>query len=423
MRKRYNDLARDNSTIFIPGGFHKEKEHKLKDSHDDEVRDDNKEPIDIDCNPETAGGAQAGPAIQEQRKKRSNRGTANEDDDFVMKELNSLLLDRSIREGHFEAKVVSERVKAQAGERKARLREETKQAERLWKMAELERREEKERADRWKDQRLAQLEREKEVAENELAREKVARKQSKLQRVFKEQQQRNKDEERWKWMMGRDAKLAAERESNLLRENVMLGNNLRSVDNAFRRACNERDHVKKEKEEERTRRIRAEESLCRWKELMKEYFPGGQQQQDPDQQQEQPQQQPPPPRRPPSLKAQFQLYEEKWQVLRSGFEIDGSKIHLISFSQIPWPVVSMSPTDPSQILPEHVRKFVMHPLRNLPDRTGRRKTRKMMAAAELKKWHPDKFRTIVLSKVREEDKEAASEVAEMIARCLTDALG
>ena len=408
-RKRYNDLARDNSTVFVPGGFRKKApEKKPHSKNTGQGLQDGYEPID--CDPEPAEETQGRCEPQ------SNHEA------FVRKQFDSLMFDKFKRESQFEAKVVSERVKGKAVERMARLERETRRAEKLWKMQELERQEERERTDRWKDQRLAQLEKEKRVAKSELAREKVERKQSKLQRVFKEQQQRHKDEEHWKQLRERDARLAAEREGNLLRENAMLQDNLRATDNAFRRACNEKEHMRQEKEGERARRLRAEESLYRWKELMKEYFPGGQQGQDRGQQQERSRQQPPLPQQLPSLEAQFELYERKWEVLRSGLDIDGTKVHLISFSQIPWPVVNMTPTDPSQIRPEHIQEFLMHPLRVGLDASGKGRNKRLKARDELMKWHSDKFDQIVLSKVREEDKQAASEVAGMITRVLTDML-
>ena len=389
-RKRYNDLAKDNSTLLMPGGFRKEspkeKQKARRKGAKNDLQDDH-EPIDCDSEHEV----------------------------FVKRQLDSLMLEKDKRESQFNVKVVSERVKKKAPERKARLKREKEEAERLWKMQELERREEKEGSDRWKDQRLAQLEREKQVAENELAREKAERKQSKLQRVFKEQQQRHKEEERWKRLREKDAKAAAKREGNLLRENAMLQDNLQATDDAFRRACDEREHLKQEKEEERVRRLRVEKSLHQWKELMKEYFPGGQQ--------EHPQQQPPLRQRlPNSLEAQFKLYEKKWEVLRSGVDIDGSEVHLISFSQIPWPVINMTPTDPSQIKPEHIKQFLMHPLRERPDSTGKRRNKRLRARDELMRWHSDKFDQVLLSKVRKEDKKAATEAAGMIARVLTDML-
>ena len=398
-RKRYNEIARENSTVFIPGGPPQKKKETRHQDTDNDLQDDY-EPID--CDPRPADETQ------------SNHGAAKEDEALVKEELEYLLLDKFKRESQFEVKVVSERVKGKTKERKARLERETREAERLWKMSELERREEKERADKWKDRRLARLEKEKEDAKSELAREKIERKQSKLQRVFKEQQQRRNDEERWKQLREEDARLAAERERDLLRKNAMLQDDLRATDGAFQRAWNEREHMRQEKEGETARRLRAEESLHRWKDLMKEYFPGGQQGQGRAQQQERLQQQP------CSLEAQFELYEKKWEILRSGVDIDGTRIHLIFFSQIPWPVVNMTPTDPSQILPEHIQEFLMHPLRERPDASGKMRNRRLKARDELMKWHSDKFDQVVLSKVREEDKQAACEVAGMIARVLTD---
>jgi len=405
-RKRYNDLARDNSTVFLPGGFRKRPKKPAPRKHKTCDLQDSHHPTDCDSDND-----------HKEYEQWANHEPANEQEAFVMKELRSLMFDKLKRESEFEAKGISERVKGRAAERKAKMSKETAEAERLWRMEELERREEREMADRWKDQRLAQLEREKQVAVNELAREKAERKHSRLQRVFKEQQRRREDEERWKQLRDREAKLAAVRENNLLRERAMLENNLQATNNAFRRACNERDYITQERETERARRLRAEESLHRWKELMKEYFPGGQQQQDPGQERGQE------PQQFLSLEAQFELYEKKWEVLRSGVDIDGTEVHLISFSQIPWPVINVTPTDLSQIQPEHIQEFVMHPLRENRDTSGKRKNGRLKARDELLKWHSDKFDQVVLSKVREEDKPAASEAAGMIARVLTDMLG
>jgi hypothetical protein len=396
-RKQCNELTKDNSSVFIPGGFRngtpksesldRRSKHELQ--GDDEA--DNRDP-------ETTHG-----------------GMAEEHEAFVMREFESLMFDKLKRESQFDAKRISERVKSQAVERKVRMKKESTEAERMWKLEELERREEKERANRWRDRRLAQLEREKRDAESELARERVGRKQSKLQRLFREQQQRHREEEYWKKLREGEARVAADREANLLRENALLENGLHAMDNAFRRACKERDYMAQEKEEEKSRRLRAEESLHRWKELMKECFPQGQQQEHPGQQQEQPHE-------PPSLEAQFEFYEKKWEVLRSGVDIDGTRVHLIFFSQIPWPVINVTPTHPRQIQPNHVQGFLTHPLREKPGPSGKRRTTRAMAMTELKKWHPDQFNRIVLSRVREEDRLAASEAAGMVVRVLTDML-
>ena len=369
-RKRYNGLTKDNSTIFMPGGFRNDP-------------------------PKRKAPRRSKRNLQDE--------AANEYEAFVTTQLESLMFDKLKRESQFRAKVISERVKRQATERNARLRNETTEAQRLW-MEELEKREEKERVDRLKDKRLAQLESEKAVAQNELAREKAERKHSRLQRFFKEQQERHRERHQ-KQLREREAMLAAEREANLLRENAALERDLRATDNAFRRARNERDYMMQEKEEERGRRLRAEESLRRWKELMKECFPRDQRQQS---------------QQTPSLEAQFELYEKKWEALQSGIDVDGTKIHLISFSQIPWPVVNMIPTDPGQIQPEQIQEFLVHPLRKNSDASGKRRTTKAKARDELRRWHTDRFNPTVLSRVREEDKLAVSEAAGTVLRALTD---
>jgi len=55
-----------------------------------------------------------------------------------------------------------------------------------------------------------------------------------------------------------------------------------------------------------------------------------------------------------------------------------------------------------------------------PGPLAERKSKGSIAKDELRRWHSDKFDRIVLSKVREEDKAAAAEVAGLIARVLTD---
>jgi len=377
--RRYVDLAKDNSIVFIPGGF---RQDPVKKQVLDKIS-----------------------KKKRRSRKRRYRDLEDDDDDvradqdqheaFVKSQFEALMFDKARREGEFEIKEVSERVKRGAAERKARMRRETDEAEKLRRMEELEKREEKEGADRWKDRRLAQLEREKAVAVNELAREKAERKHSRLQLVLKGQRQMQKDEAHLKQLREREA---------------MLLTNLRAADVAFKMVCNEKDHMEQEMVEEKARRLRVEESLHRWKDLMNKYFPGGQQQE------------PPQPNQFPPLEKQFELYEKKWKVLRSGVDVDDTKVHLIPFSQIPWPVINMTPTDPSQIRPEHIWEFLMHPLRDTPDAYGKRRDRERKAKDELFKWHPDKFTSIVLPKVHKEDKAAAAAAAGEIAKVLTSVL-
>lgn len=403
--KRYDDLARKNSTVMMPGGFPKNPSKRNKKTQYPRAQNPQGDHEPIECDPVSGDEDMAGASTPGQYRQWSNHRPTNNEQAFVMQELGALVFDKLKRECEFELKEVSERVKAQTTERMAMLDRETKETERLWKMRELERLEAMRRDERWKDRRLAQLEWEKNLTRDQLARERAARKHSRLQRVFKEQQRRRDDAEAWKKQRENDAEMAAQREGNLLRENDVLRRNIHAIDGAFREACNEREFMKSKGEEERAKRLRAEESLHRWKELMKQYFPEGQQQQQPETQF-------------PSVPIQLDLYEKKWSVLRSGTDMDGTQVNLVHFSQIPWPVIDITLTHPSQLQPGHIHEFLKHPLPSKINSQGKRMTKKLRIKDELLRWHPDKFTQVVLSKVREEDKDAASEVAGIIAGIL-----
>ena len=312
--------------------------------------------------------------------------------------------------------MISEQMEAQTTERKARSKKEKDDEVRLWRMQELERREEKKRADIHKECRLALLEKEAKAAGNALAREKIERKQSRLRMAFAAQEERHKVEELCKQLRAEDARLASEHQDKLRRENAALGDNLRVVDAALQQVCDEREELRQKIEEERTRRLRAEGSLDRWKEQAKECLPGGQPEQPPTQ--EHPQQQPPRREPIPPVKTQFELYEGKWGVIQSGVDNSGSKVGDICFSQMPWPVVDIFPTNPSDIRPDNIEEFLTHPLRG-QFCGGWEKTTRMKAIDELGRWHPDRFNQVVLPKVWEQDRQAVSEAAGMITRVLT----
>ena len=333
-RKRHAELARGNSAVLLPGGSSKDRLEKKK------------------------------------PRQRKAHGPIKEDE-LIARELNTLMFDKSWRENWFKITAVSERVKSQTAERKAKLERETREAERLW---ELEKPEEKERFVGWKDRRLVQLEREKNNAQSELAREKIEREHSRLQRASQEQERWRKHKERQKKLKEMDANAAAQREGMWQRENAELRKNLKAKDHAFQRACYERDYMEKMREREKARRLSVEENIRR------------------------------------SHQVQFELYETKWAALQSGVDLDGSKVHLIFFFQIPWPVINMSLTHPTQIRSEHIREFFTH------------LNARMRVKDELLRWHPDKFDSLVLSRVHEGDKAAAAEVAGMITRVLTDML-
>lgn len=388
--KGYNDLAKGNSTLLIPGSF-----------------------------PGSFNGSLAGSSAQGQR---SNLKPIAEEDSLTTN-VGSLLSEKSELEDLSEAKA-----------RRIRKLEQRRERERL------------------KDQKLAQLEKEKKDVQSELARERVQRRLSRQERVLKEEQRRQEINDRWKKRVATDARFAAQREENLQWENFALRNDLRMKDTGFLRACNEREYLRQGWEEEKARRLQAEASLHRWKEQMEEYFPRDKrsQPQQPEQpqyeesqahqsqshqsppqqpqsqesqsQESQSQHQTPQPNQFPSPQAQFELYEVKWEVLRSGIDINGTGVHLINFSQIPWPILDLDPEnlDPSKFRAENFVKFFLHPLRLKPDSPGKEKSKKSIAKSELRRWHSDQFTRIVLSKVQKEYRLVAAEAAGIIARTLTD---
>lgn len=457
-RKRCNHLARSNSAVMIPGSVPKDRKSQALARHNSTATKPSRSPKDRK--------SQAEPPAQEQRGKRPDLNQAKKEEELIRTELDSLMFDKSIREEWFKVTAISERVKAGAVERRARLDGETKKAEKPGEAQELERREEKERSVKWKDKRLAELETKAKLAQSELDREKLKREHSRLKRVFQEQERRHKDEERWKQAREKEAKLAADRERNLQLENAILQKTLESKEIDVKRACAERDYVKQKRESDKAARLRAEENLLRfteglnrWDELIKEHFGGQQPQDNPDEPQETPQPQPQPelsqsqserlqleqplqveqsrfqfelpqlqlqqPRlqRKQDQQAQFLLYEKRWQYIRSGINADGSADVLpVSFSQIPWPVIDVIPTHPGQLLPEHIKAFVMHPRRLRPGRQGLRLSMSQRATEELSKWTCDQFNLIVLSKVREEDRAATAEAAGIVVAALTSML-
>lgn len=405
--KRYNDLAKHNSIVFKPLGSKEKKKNAHGEDHDA-----------IDSGPKSTNKAQLRRASQGRGEPRPDSRRVAEHKALVQREFKALQSTKAKVEKKFKAKITSEQMKAQITEGKAKSKEEKDDEVRRWRMQELERREEKDRSDRFKETRLAQLEKDAQAAGSALAREKLERKQSRLRMAFAAQEERHKMEERWEQLRAENARLVSERQDKLQCENAALGDNLRVVDAAFQQVCGEREQLRQKMEEERTKRLRAEGSLDRWKEQAKECLPGGPPEQPPTQEQELPQQQPPRREPIPPVKAQLELYEGKWGAIQSGVDNSGSKVGDICFSQMPWPVVDIFPTNPSEIRPGDIEEFITHPLRG-QFCGGWEKTTRMKAIDELKKWHPERFNHAVLPMVWEPDRQAVSEAAGIITGVLT----
>src|ERR1700730_17936068 len=80
----------------------------------------------------------------------------------------------------------------------------------------------------------------------------------------------------------------------------------------------------------------------------------------------------------------------QWACLSGLKSKAGCPSRLLTFGQIPWPVLDPPPRQPSDITPERVGRFILHPDR--PVLGGPSK----ICREELRRWHPDKFVTNIL---------------------------
>lgn len=109
------------------------------------------------------------------------------------------------------------------------------------------------------------------------------------------------------------------------------------------------------------------------------------------------------------LRDDLDLYDRKWEELKRNRDLSS-----LIFTELPWPLL-FPIASPAQITYEGVQEFVFHPLRKGLDG----KTRRERVKAEVLRFHPDKFTTIVLGKVRDWERDLAAEASGVVARILT----
>ncbi|KAG2339670.1 hypothetical protein BDR05DRAFT_891357 [Suillus weaverae] len=83
---------------------------------------------------------------------------------------------------------------------------------------------------------------------------------------------------------------------------------------------------------------------------------------------------------------------------------------------MPWPLFQPGCTSPDDISRRSMEQFIFHPLRPGMEI----KSRKDRLKAEILRFHPDKFNSHIVRKLRECDREKAIEIAGVLARMLTD---
>ncbi|KAG0697083.1 hypothetical protein DFH29DRAFT_812212 [Suillus ampliporus] len=111
------------------------------------------------------------------------------------------------------------------------------------------------------------------------------------------------------------------------------------------------------------------------------------------------------------LVAFFQLYNAKWEELRKSKTLTS-----VMLCEMPWPIFQQGCTSPDDITRRSMEEFIFHPLRP----GSNIKSRKDRLKAEVLRFHPDKFNSHIVRKLRECDREKAIEIAGEVARILTN---
>ncbi|KAI0634952.1 hypothetical protein C8Q77DRAFT_1054803 [Trametes polyzona] len=103
----------------------------------------------------------------------------------------------------------------------------------------------------------------------------------------------------------------------------------------------------------------------------------------------------------------FEEHERRWTRL--------ANMDVLSWHSFPWPMLK-SPSDPEQVTYPEVQAYVLSP-HHPGDKAPKERIKDY-----LRKWHPDRFETKVLPKVREEEREKVKEGAGAVARHLNKLL-
>ncbi|KAG1803462.1 uncharacterized protein BJ212DRAFT_1449879 [Suillus subaureus] len=111
------------------------------------------------------------------------------------------------------------------------------------------------------------------------------------------------------------------------------------------------------------------------------------------------------------LVAFFQLYDAKWKELKLS-----QKLTSVMLCEMPWPTFQQGCASPDDISRRSMEEFIFHPLRPGMET----KSRKDRLKVEILRFHPDKFNSNIVRKLRECDRERASEIAGALARILTN---
>ncbi|KZT10518.1 uncharacterized protein LAESUDRAFT_644577, partial [Laetiporus sulphureus 93-53] len=105
----------------------------------------------------------------------------------------------------------------------------------------------------------------------------------------------------------------------------------------------------------------------------------------------------------------FEEHERRWARLGT--------LEVLSWYAFPWPILK-TPESLEELTMLAIEAYVLS--KHHPD--GDKKTSKDRIKDHIKRWHPDRFETKLLPKVREDDRERVKEGAGVVARNLNDLL-
>lgn len=339
--------------------------------------------------------------LRKQRAAWRRLGPQDTEDRIVYKAMDSLEFDRIKTAAILQQKEISDRVKAQAPQRRKAEAQRNKLARQILQAKAMVQQEQEEniiKAERARQEREVREEiAERERQEQQEMEEKERRRREEFDRLVREREEAVARAQEAKDIAERQERMKfqqqmRERRAQIAKEKAEQESKAQERENRRREAEQQRarreDRERRQREYQERERIRLE-SLRNDREAVGE-----------DQLHAQ-------------LAEHFSLYNRKWEAFKTGLDTNGVPIPALSFHQIPWPTMFPNPTRVEDLTLAGVREFMFHPMR-LAGTRG--KPQRTIVRSEMMKWHPDKFNTVVLTKVKEQEKDLVTAGAGEIAR-------
>ncbi|KAG2140597.1 hypothetical protein DEU56DRAFT_285999 [Suillus clintonianus] len=296
-------------------------------------------------------------------------GSMTDEDRIFLKQLEELRLDQLRKHSLGDARETVARADALGPQRELEHAERDRQA--ALRLEENARRKKEEEESR----RLEEL---RHLEEEKRRQEEIKRKQEDYKRRAEEWVRRREQRKR-----EREAKREEEERARL---HLQRERELRAKKAAFRKAQQEAERRAREQAEQRLREEARRQERQRQEDLRRNAPQA-------------------------DIVAFLQLYDAKWNELKHNKNLTS-----VMLCEMPWPMFAQGCTSPDDISRRSLEAFIFHPIR-----PGIKiKSRKDIFRAEILRFHPDKFNSHFVLKLRECDRDKALEIAGAVARTLTD---